>query len=177
MTQQTHPSRLFVIPMGVMQRSWTVAGLCVALLASAAWADRPEGAGQGKHRREQETSRQGHGSDEAGEVRQARLGAYFEPSHHQAVRDVYGPAITQGRCPPGLAKKGNGCLPPGQAKRWVIGQSLPPDVVLYPVPPALQVRLGTPPAGYKYVRAASDILLIAVGTSMVMDAIEDLGAR
>jgi len=37
------------------------------------------------------------------------------------------------------------------------------------------VRLGTPPAGYKYVRVAADILLIAVGTSMVIDAIEDLG--
>jgi hypothetical protein len=56
-----------------------------------------------------------------------------------------------------------------------MGQPLPPDVVLYPVPLELQRRLGTPPAGYKYVRAASDILLIAVGTSMVVDAIEDLG--
>lgn len=177
MTQKINPSRLLPIAMETIQRSWIVSGLCVALLASTAWADRPEGAGQGKHRREQETVRQGYGSDEAGGARQARLGAYFEPSHHQAVRDVYGPAISQGRCPPGLAKKGNGCLPPGQAKRWVIGQPLPTDVVLYPVPPALQVRLGTPPAGYKYVRAASDILLIAIGTSMVMDAIEDLGAR
>jgi Ni/Co efflux regulator RcnB len=35
--------------------------------------------------------------------------------------------------------------------------------------------LGTPPAGHKFVRVASDILLIAVGTSLVVDAIEDLG--
>lgn len=29
-------------------------------------------------------------------------------------------------CPPGLAKKNNGCLPPGQAKaRWAVGQRLP----------------------------------------------------
>lgn len=30
-------------------------------------------------------------------------------------------------CPPGLAKKNNGCLPPGQAKkaRWGVGQRLP----------------------------------------------------
>jgi Ni/Co efflux regulator RcnB len=48
-------------------------------------------------------------------------------------------------------------------------------LVLYPIPPQLQRSLGTPPAGYKYVRAASDILLIAVGTSMVVDAIQDLG--
>ena len=28
----------------------------------------------------------------------------------------------QGGCPPGLAKKNNGCLPPGQAKKLRIGQ-------------------------------------------------------
>jgi hypothetical protein len=31
-----------------------------------------------------------------------------------------------GNCPPGLAKKNNGCLPPGQAKRrYNVGQRLP----------------------------------------------------
>jgi Ni/Co efflux regulator RcnB len=36
------------------------------------------------------------------------------------------------------------------------------------------VQLGAPPAGHRYVRVATDILLIAVGTGMVVDAIEDL---
>ena len=62
----------------------------------------------------------------------------------------------------------------GQAKKWGLGQPLPRDVVWYPVPPAVVVQLGTPPAGYKYVRVAADILLITIGTSMVIDAIEDL---
>ncbi len=35
--------------------------------------------------------------------------------------------------------------------------------------------MGPPPLGYRYVRVAGDILLIATGTSMVMDAIMDLG--
>ena len=36
------------------------------------------------------------------------------------------------KCPPGLAKKHNGCLPPGQAKkRYIIGQALPSDVILF----------------------------------------------
>ncbi|OQA32821.1 MAG: hypothetical protein BWY57_01670 [Betaproteobacteria bacterium ADurb.Bin341] len=30
-------------------------------------------------------------------------------------------------------------------------------------------------AGYRYVRVAANILMIAVGTSLVVDAIEDLG--
>jgi Ni/Co efflux regulator RcnB len=35
------------------------------------------------------------------------------------------------------------------------------------------IQLGRPPSGYCYVRVAADILLIAVGSSMVVDAIED----
>ena len=72
-------------------------------------------------------------------------------------------------------KKNNGCLPPGQAKKYAIGQPLPRDIVYYPVPAAVVVQLGAPPAGHKYVRVATDILLIAIGTSMVVDAIQDLG--
>jgi Ni/Co efflux regulator RcnB len=66
-------------------------------------------------------------------------------------------------------------MPPGQAKKWRMGYPLPGDLTYYTVPAALIGRLGPPPAGHKYVRVASDILLIAIGTSMVVDAIEDLG--
>ncbi len=76
---------------------------------------------------------------------------------------------------PGLAKKNNGCLPPGQARKYAVGQPLPAGVVFYPVPAAVVVHLPPPPRGHKYVRVAADILLIAVGTSMVVDAITDLG--
>ena len=79
-----------------------------------------------------------------------------------------------GFCPPGLVKKGSGCLPPGQAKLWRKGERLPQGVVYYDVPRSVVVTLGAPPPGYKYVRVASDILLIAIGTSMVIDAMEDL---
>lgn len=57
-----------------------------------------------------------------------------------------------------------------------MGRPLPPDVVVYDVPSALVVRIGVPPEGYKYVRVAADILIIAVGTRMVVDAINDLGS-
>ena len=68
-------------------------------------------------------------------------------------------------------------MPPGQAKKWRVGSPLPRNVVIYEVPPALIVKIGAPPAGYKYVRVAADILLIAAGTRMVVDAITDLGRR
>ena len=91
------------------------------------------------------------------------------------VHDYYANAGRSGHCPPGLAKKNNGCLPPGQAKKWALGQPLPPSVVYAPVPSALVVQLTPAPVGYRYVRVAGDILMIAAGTHMVVDAIQDLG--
>jgi Ni/Co efflux regulator RcnB len=99
----------------------------------------------------------------------------FEDRHRTIVRDFYLAEYRSGHCPPGLAKKNNGCLPPGQAKKWRKGQPLPREVVFYDVPPELVIRIGTPPPGYRYVRVAADLLLIAVGTGMVIDAITDLG--
>ena len=40
---------------------------------------------------------------------------------------------------------------------------------------AVLLQLGTPPAGYRYVRVANDILLMAIGSRMVVDAITNLG--
>ena len=38
-------------------------------------------------------------------------------------------------CPPGLAKKNNGCLPPGQARKlYAVGQRLPSSLRYYNVP-------------------------------------------
>lgn len=81
----------------------------------------------------------------------------------------------RGGCPPGLAKKGNGCLPPGQAKkRYAVGRPLPRSVVSQPPPAELSVRIGAPPAGYNYVVVDGDLLKLAVGTMLVVDAIEGL---
>ena len=99
---------------------------------------------------------------------------HFSQEHRGYVRDYYAGEFRSGNCPPGLAKKRNGCMPPGQAKKWSVGRPLPADVVIYEVPRDLTVRLGPPPSGYKYVRVAADILMIAVGTNMVVDAISDL---
>ena len=105
---------------------------------------------------------------------QVQIGGYFQPQHREAAREYYGRPENRGFCPPGLAKKGNGCLPPGQAKKWLQGYPLPSSVVYYEVPRSVVLTLGVPPSGYRYVRVASDILLIAVGTRIVVDAIEDL---
>jgi hypothetical protein len=108
---------------------------------------------------------------------QVQIGGYFGDAQRVAVRSYYEPRFRAGKCPPGLAKKNNGCQPPGQAKQWQLGQPLPASVVFYPVPNSVSVRIGLPPAGHDYVRVAADILLIAIGTRMVIDAIEDLSGR
>lgn len=89
------------------------------------------------------------------------------------IRGYYGEQFRGGHCPPGLAKKGNGCMPPGQARKWQIGRPLPRDVVFHALPRELELRLNVP-AGGRYVRAGADILLLAIGTGMVLDAIENL---
>ncbi len=104
---------------------------------------------------------------------QVQIGGYFGDRQRDSVYERYGHS-TRANCPPGLAKKNNGCQPPGQAKKWKVGQPLPRDVGYRPVEADIRVRLGTPPAGHEFVRVAQDILLIAVGTSIVIDAIEDL---
>ena len=98
----------------------------------------------------------------------------FGDSDRRAVQEYYqSPARGKG-CPPGLAKKGNGCMPPGQARKWARGRPLPHDLVVYDLPRDLRYRLPPPPAGHRYVQLGADVLMIAVGTSMVVDAIEDM---
>lgn len=167
----------------------------MALGACSALADRPEWAGRGGDRHERrggdrdedrrEYRRDDHEGDRyerRGDYRggpqvQVNIGGYFGDPQRTAVRDYYREEYRGDRCPPGLAKKYNGCMPPGQARQWGVGRPLPRDVVYYPVEPQVRVRLGTPPPGHEFVRVASDILLIAVGSSMVVDAIQDIQGR
>ena len=91
------------------------------------------------------------------------------------MRNYCSQQYSAGYCPPGLAEKNSGCMHPGQAKKWAVGQPLRSDVVYHPVPQPMVVQLATPPAGFTYERVASDSLLVAIGTSMIVDAVQDLG--
>lgn len=99
---------------------------------------------------------------------------YFEDRQRTVVRDYYTHEYRRGHCPPGLAKKHNGCVPPGIAKKWRVGERLPRSVIYYDLPPALVLELGAPPPRHRYVRIGADILMIAIGTGLVVDALEDL---
>lgn len=163
-------------------RSAALIPLCAAmalLLASPALADKPDHAGGGKGKSETHGNKAGGKGGDRGQAGGSGGGGFnvdirFGGSDRVVIRDYFAAEAAKG-CPPGLAKKNNGCMPPGQAKKWTIGRPLPRDLVFYDLPSALVVKLTPPPSGYRYVRAAADILLIAVGTGMVIDAIEDLG--
>src|SRR5262245_7176027 len=139
------------------------------LAFAPASAAQPQGAGAGKG--EKDDAKRKHEQQK----NTVKRGEYFGDQQRAIVHDYYLDQFRAGRCPPGLAKKGNGCMPPGQAKKWAIGRPLPRAVTFYDVPQELVVQIGIPPTGYRYARVANDILLIAVGTGMVIDAIQDLG--
>jgi len=140
--------------------------------AFPAWAD-PPGGHKEKGNGHGQKGGKGRGGSGGGGDTNISINFSFNDSDRVAIRDYYGGPMPRG-CPPGLAKKGNGCMPPGQAKKWMMGHPLPRDVVFYDLPPELSIRLSAPPSGYKYVRVAGDILMIAAGTGMVAAAIEDL---
>lgn len=162
-----------------MIRNLTAVLVAGCLAAAPAFAEKPEWAGKGKDKSEKHEAKaekkKDKGNKHKAKHEDVKVGAYFNDNQRDAARTYYTQRYGSGKaCPPGLAKKNNGCMPPGQAKKYAVGQPLPAGVVFYPVPQPVLVQLPPPPAGHKYVRVATDILLIAVGTNMVVDAITDL---
>ena len=123
----------------------------------------------GRHDRHEERHERRHEERHVDKVVVVRQGAYFSDRHRESVQHYY-----VSHCPPGHAKK-HECMPRDHVKRvWVVGQPLPPTVVLAPPPPQLVVGLPAPPVGHRYVEVAGDVLLIAVGSKMVVDGISGL---
>ena len=151
--------------------------LAGALSVGPALAEKPSWAGEkgGKgHKSNQHEKREGH-EGPRGDKRAVQSVGHFSDPHRAAAREYYDGRFKSGHCPPGLAKKRNGCMPPGQAKKWELGRPLSRDVIYHEVPRPLVEQFGQPPAGYRYVRVDADVLMIAIGTALVVDAIRNLG--
>ena len=140
-------------------------GTLVLILAAPAiaFADKPDkdknkDKKKDKHDKTEEARVTGFNADQRGRVQ-----VFFVETHGR------------GKCPPGLAKKNNGCLPPGQAKkRYVVGHPLAPNIRFEPVPREVEVRIGPPPNGYRYGIVDGDLVKLAIGTLLVVDAIDGL---
>jgi Ni/Co efflux regulator RcnB len=169
--------------------------LSASLISAPVFADKPSWAGADQGKSEHHGNGKGHGKrDKEERGRDDRDGrddrsdrydrndgnerlvsrSYFTTQQRTVFVDYYSNEFREKGCPPGLAKKKNGCLPPGQAKKWKRGQALPRTVIYEEVPQRVITVIGAPPTGHKFVRVANDILLIAIGTGMIIDAIEDL---
>ena len=149
--------------------------LCVALTAPAfADNDKDKGHGQGHGgpKVEKGDNDQGHGNGAVG-VAPGQIA--IVDRDRDTVRTYYRREFVAGNCPPGLAKKNNGCLPPGQAnKAWVVGQSPPPEFV-QPMPHELWSQLTPPPAGYQYARVDNNIVLISTATRTIAGMLGNIG--
>jgi Ni/Co efflux regulator RcnB len=175
----------------VWRRLLVLLVVLVALPGTSAWAEKPDWAGgKGRENREDRDNRDDRGNrsgksdkGERGDKADRRDSSSssglnivigFTASDRGAIEAYYRDQARAGQCPPGLAKKNNGCQPPGQAKAWRKGQALAAGLPVRDLSPELRIRLPLPPVNHRYVELAGDILLVAVGTAIVVDAVENI---
>jgi hypothetical protein len=104
-----------------------------------------------------------------------RVGSYFNDDHRRYAREYYVQHYGSGKsCPPGLAKKNNGCMPPGHARSYEVGQALPSGVQYYSVPQPVVTYLPPAPYGYQYVRVNNDIVLMSTRDRIIVDVLRNL---
>ncbi len=145
-----------------------VPAFCVGLAASA-WADRDRD--RHKHR--------GHGPRGPAVIVQPTR-VIVPERDRQTVYRYYRSDFANVGCPPGLVWRGNGCLPPGQARpvqaRPVyVGQPVPPAVVHQPAPPVVVKQLEPAPLGNGPVPADDNVMVTDMTNQVVSDIVNDLG--
>ena len=150
----------------------TVLALVVTLASPVlAFDQKDKKQNTGKGSSKAKGNEQGHDNDQG----KGKVAVVFVDSDRQAAHAYFERQYGRGNCPPGLAKKNNGCLPPGQAKkRYQVGYPLPREVVFVEPPRELLITLRPAPAGYRSVMVDGDLVKLAIGTMMVVDAIDGL---
>ncbi len=150
-----------------MLRKLTISLMLCLAPAFAADAKGPKwNEGESHHNRGEHDSKREPGNHRPGS---AKVYVNIGTPHRSVFTNYYTSYYARGHCPPGLAKKDNGCLPPGHAKRFVIGQALPHYVVYSALPPDLALRVAAP-AGYSYVYLDGHVLLMSLSTRLVVDS-------
>ena len=159
--------------------------IAAAFVAAPSFAkDHGGGQGNGKHEEKEWDKAEKHADKdrEKGEKHAAkrereevRAGAFFNDQHRVYARQYYTQHFGDGRrCPPGLAKKNNGCMPPGQVRNWAVGEPLPRGIPVYSVPQPVIVQLPPAPYGYRYARIGNDIVLVQSRNNLIVDIIQGL---
>lgn len=100
------------------------------------------------------------------EIERRLIRSYYD----RRYSDWYGNGGNKNKSiPPGIAKKG-GWLPPGIAKQLARGNTMPRDVVLYPLPYDLRNELPYR-SGYDYYIADDKVMLVQIGTNLILDVL------
>ena len=169
--------------------SLTIVALAIAslLMAGTAFAKNQGGDhenGGNKHGQKQEDKREKYEdkterkAEKKAEKRQRediKQGAYFNDQQRTFARQYYTTTYQDGkRCPAGLAKKNNGCLPPGQVRNWAVGQRVPTNVTVYSVAQPVIRMLPPAPVGYRYARIGNDVVLVQQQNNVIVDIIQGL---
>lgn len=135
-------------------------GLCLSL-SSPLYA-KPEHAVGSQHGK--------HGQTSAKQKYKKRSGPSFGKSDRLVLADFL-KEKNASFCPPGLAKKNNGCLPPEQAKKFKRGDILDDSIEWETLPEEILKRLRPPATGTSYVMANQNVLLISEATKKILDAV------
>lgn len=137
--------------------------------------DRDDSGGKHGNKHSEKYEKKAEKKAEKREREDIKQGAYFNDQQRTFVREYYTTTYRDGRrCPPGLAKKNNGCLPPGQVRNWVVGQPVPRNVVVYSVAQPVIRMLPPAPYGYRYARIGGDIVLVQQQNNIIVDIIQVL---
>ena len=142
--------------------------------------DDDRGNGRGKHsqKREDKEDKRADKEEKRADKRERKeiqQGTYFNDQQRTYVREYYTTNYGEGkRCPPGLAKKNNGCMPPGQARNWQVGQPVPLGVTVYSVAQPVIRMLPPAPYGYRYARIGGDVVLVQQQNNIIVDIIQGL---
>jgi len=138
------------------------------VLSVPVYAEKPDSPGNSKHSNASEKGTTKPAVDQGPDV----LQHYFNADRRMLISNYYSESRKSGKCPPGLAKKNNGCQPPGQAKKWRTGEYFPHGTPYQDLPSALLAELGRTPEGRKVVQVGMDLLLINIATGGILDVFE-----
>lgn len=153
-----------------------ISALVLTVLAAPAYAKRGEGHGKEKHQAESIVDHEGKPDRHHDRDRDRENNEHRHHFNDQRRGDIHAFLLEDyhRRCPPGLAKKHNGCRPPGQAKKYTIGGLIPSGY--HHLPEALIVRIGPPPPGAYYAMVDNDVLLVSEASKKIIDAVTLLSA-
>lgn len=118
----------------------------------------------------------GHGPAVHAKGKSGAHGAHARTRPRTVVKAKTGNRYGANACPPGLAAKGNGCLPPGQARKlFNVGQRIPTGYDFYTryqdIPAAYRDQYGLTD-NYRYIYRDQSVYVVDPTTSLVTRIID-----